>query len=197
MFGQLHHLAALGLPVPGSEARLLLADQVFTHFEREEDLSTLQSKLEEELGRLREILERATRNSVLIMNESFTSTTLQDAQFVGTQVLRQIIDRDIVCVCVTFVDELASLSDATVSMMSTVSPWTRRAARSRSSASPRTASPTRWRSPRSMASATSACVRGSRHEGLPDACRSRLRPRGAASRQRARVQSRTLSWTRC
>ena len=122
MFGQLHHLAALGLPVPGSEARLLLADQLFSHFEREENLSTLQSKFEEELGRLREILERATPNSILIMNESFTSTTLQDAQFVGTRVLRKIIDRDIVCVCVTFVDELASLSEATVSLMSTVSP---------------------------------------------------------------------------
>ncbi len=122
MCGQLHHLAALGLPVPGSEARLLLADQLFSHFEREEDVSTLQSKFEEELGRLREILERATPNSVLIMNESFTSTTLQDAQFVGTRVLRKIIDLDIVCVCVTFVDELASLSEATVSLMSTVSP---------------------------------------------------------------------------
>ena len=121
MFGQLHHLAALGLPVPGSDVRLLLADQLFAHFEREENLSTLQSKFEEELGRLREILERATPNSVLIMNESFTSTTLEDAVFVGTRVLAQIIDRDMVCVCVTFVDELASLSEATVSMMSTVS----------------------------------------------------------------------------
>ncbi len=121
MFGQLHHLAALGLPVPGSEARLFLPDQVFTHFEREEDLSTLRSKFEDELSRLREILQSATSDSILVMNESFTSTTLQDAAFVGTQVLRKIIDREMVCVCVTFVDELASLGEETVSMMSTVS----------------------------------------------------------------------------
>jgi DNA mismatch repair protein MutS len=37
-------------------------------------------------------------------------------------VLKQIIDRDLLCVYVTFVDELASLGETTVSMVSTVVP---------------------------------------------------------------------------
>jgi DNA mismatch repair protein MutS len=119
-FGQLHYLASLGLPVPGIDVRLFLPDRIFSHFEREEDIQTLRGKFEDELHRIHEILEWATGDSVLIMNESFGSTTLRDAQVVGAEVLRQIIELDALCVFVTFVDELARLGPSTVSMMSTV-----------------------------------------------------------------------------
>ncbi len=56
------------------------------------------------------------------MNESFGSTTLRDAVVVGTEVMRQILALDALGVFVTFVDELASLGEGTVSMMSTVVP---------------------------------------------------------------------------
>jgi hypothetical protein len=121
-FGQLHHLAGLGLPVPGSSARLFLPDRIFTHFEREEDIETLRGKFDDELVRVREILDQATSGSVIVMNESFNSTTLHDALFVGTEVIRQVLDLGCLAVYVTFVDEIASLSDATVSMVSQVVP---------------------------------------------------------------------------
>jgi len=122
MFGQLHHLASLGYPVPGRRARLSLPDRVFTHFEVEEDLATLRGKLEDELFRVHEILEQATGDSIIVMNESFTSTTLSDALLLGTEVIAEVAELGSLCVYVTFVDELASVSDATVSMVSTVLP---------------------------------------------------------------------------
>jgi hypothetical protein len=122
MAGQLHYLASLGLPVPAQRARLFLPDRVFTHFEREEDLATLRGKLADELVRIHEALESATGSSLLVMNESFSSTTLRDATFIGERILAQMTELGLLGLYVTFVDELASATPACVSMVGTVNP---------------------------------------------------------------------------
>jgi DNA mismatch repair protein MutS len=119
-FGQLHYLAAIGCPVPGSRARLMLCDQVLTHFEQQEDPAAGRGKLEDDLVRVHDLLEQATARSIVVMNESFSSTTFEDAAFLGAEVLERMIARDVLGVYVTFVDELSRLHESIVSVTSTV-----------------------------------------------------------------------------
>lgn len=121
-FGQMHYFANLGCTVPGRTARLHRFDRIFTHFEREEALTTLRGKLHDDLVRVHALLEAATADSIIIMNEIFNSTALKDASFLAQSVLRRIIARGAIAVCVTFMDELASLAPETVSLTSMVLP---------------------------------------------------------------------------
>jgi DNA mismatch repair protein MutS len=120
--GQLHYFGSLGCPVAGRAARIFLYDRLFTHFQREENPYALHGALEDSLIRTRDILVEATSSSIVILNEVFVSTTIRDALFLSEKVLAKLIELDLLCVCVTFLDELAFLSDQIVSVISTVLP---------------------------------------------------------------------------
>lgn len=102
------YLAALGCPVPGRAAQLFLCDRIFTHFEKEGNIQDLRGRPQDDRVRIRDILDRATSNYV--------------ATFLYRKVLERILQRDSLCVCVTFSDELSTLGEKTVSRVSTVDP---------------------------------------------------------------------------
>lgn len=121
MVGQLHHLFALGFPVPGKRARLPVPDRILTHFEARENPEDLRSKLESDLLRLKEMLDLATARSLLLLNEPLASAALEDARFIGRFLVERIQEKGSLAVLVTFLDELARLP-GTKSLVAEVDP---------------------------------------------------------------------------
>lgn len=121
MVGQLHYLAKLGVPVPGTQAKLLFCDNIYTHFPTREDVENLKSKLEGDLLKIRRILERATPRSLIVINEMLGSTSVADAAKIGRRIIGKIRALGSLCVFVTFVHELATL-EGVVSYVAQVDP---------------------------------------------------------------------------
>jgi DNA mismatch repair ATPase MutS len=117
--GQLVYFTALGCPVPARSACLPLPDRLFTNFERAEQATDPDGRLAEELVRIRDTLDAATADSVIILNESFSTTSTADAVRIGRDVLERIVGRGSIAVWVTFFYELADAGPATVSMVAT------------------------------------------------------------------------------
>ena len=120
--GQLHHLAAIGVLVPGSAAHVSLGDDVHTLFARAEDPTDLTGRLEAELTRARAILDELRPGAVVIMNESFSSTTADDALALNRALIGEMTRRGALCVVVTFLGELAADDPSTASVSAVMDP---------------------------------------------------------------------------
>lgn len=122
MLGQLHYLASLGVRVPGSSAILRPMDQIFTHFGETGQHGA--DNLREELLRLKDIIQHATEQSLILINEIFASVSHEDGLFLGNRMMEQLTEIGCMAVCVTFIEELALYGPQTVSMMSGIQPGT-------------------------------------------------------------------------
>lgn len=118
--GQTFYLAALGLPITGISANLSIVDRIFTMYEVEEESSNLNGKLKSELIRIKNIMDKMQENTLLIMNEVFASTSLEDGIVLGKNVIDMINEKNSKALFVTFIEELSSYNSTTVSMGSTV-----------------------------------------------------------------------------
>ena len=100
----------------------MIPDSIFTHFERQEDIQSLKSKLEDDLIRAKKIVEKATDRSVVIMNEVFSSAALLDMIDLSKRILKKLLEKDCMGIWVTFADELTRYSEKVVSMVAQVDP---------------------------------------------------------------------------
>jgi len=86
--GLVHILSQAGCYVPGRQALLSPLDQLFTHFPLEEKPESEAGRFGEETMRLRKIFEQVTRHSLVLLNESLSSTSFGESLYLAQDIMR-------------------------------------------------------------------------------------------------------------
>ena len=80
-------MCQLGLPVPAKEASISPVSGIFTHFPTGAEDTLDKGRLGEECARLREIFDEADENSLILLDESRSSTGAYEASFIAAEIL--------------------------------------------------------------------------------------------------------------
>jgi len=112
--GQAQLMMQCGMFVTANSFSSSLIDGLSTHFRREEDASMESGKFDEELGRMSEIVDHVTPNSLILFNESFASTNEREGSEIARQITSALIDHRVRLICVTHLYDLSqSFSEQT------------------------------------------------------------------------------------
>ena len=96
-----------GMFVPAESFCANVCDSLFTHYKREEDAAMKSGKLDEELGRMSDIVNRITSNSMLLFNESFAATNEREGSEIARQIVSALLEKRIKVFFVTHQYEFA------------------------------------------------------------------------------------------
>jgi len=96
-----------GLFVPAESFSSNVCEGLFTHYKREEDATMKSGKLDEELGRMSDIADRITSNSMILFNESFAATNEREGSEIARQIVCALLEKGIKVFFVTHLYEFA------------------------------------------------------------------------------------------
>lgn len=85
-----------------------IREGLFTHYRREEDASMESGKLDEELGRMSEIVDKLSPRSMMLFNESFAATNEREGSEIAAQITTALLERGVKVSFVTHLHEFAS-----------------------------------------------------------------------------------------
>ncbi len=106
-FGIAQVLLQCGMPVPAKEFCSRLFPRIHTHFTRKEDAMLSRGRLEEELRRMSDIITQISPDSLLLLNESFASTTEKEGSQIAYNVILPLYEKGIHVMMVTHLHEFA------------------------------------------------------------------------------------------
>ena len=101
----------LGMFVPADEAEISPVDGIFTHFPTGADDTIDKGRLGEECARLGEIFDNVTAESLVLLDESLSSTGSYEASYIASEVLAGLSRVGCHCIFSTHLHELAAEID--------------------------------------------------------------------------------------
>ena len=112
--GQLYLLAQSGISVPAARFAYDPADKVLTHFPADEDKTLDLGRLGEECRRFRDLFVRCTPRSLLLLNETFSTTSFEEGYYIAADAVRAVLGRDTRTIYNTHMHKLAQDLDTVI-----------------------------------------------------------------------------------
>lgn len=100
-------LAQGGIYVPADSFAFSPADNIFTHYPADENQTMDLGRLGEESKRFRELFEKATSRSLLLLNESFSTTSFEEGFYIARDVVRILLKLGVRTIFNTHMHKLA------------------------------------------------------------------------------------------
>ena len=112
--GQLFILAQSGIRVAAESFRYDPVDRVLTHFPADEDKTLDLGRLGEECRRFRELFVQTTADSLLLLNETFSTTSFEEGYFIAADAVRAILGKGSRTIYNTHMHKLAQDLDTVI-----------------------------------------------------------------------------------
>ena len=109
--GQLFVLAQGGLFVPAKSFRYVPCDCIYTHFPADEDKTMNLGRLGEECIRFKEMFSEATGRSLLLLNETFSTTSFEEGYYIARDSVKALLTRAVRTIYNTHMHKLGEDAD--------------------------------------------------------------------------------------
>ena len=93
--GQLFLLSQNGIYIPGISFKFSPVDMIYTHFPADEDKTLDLGRLGEECKRFKELFTSAGTQSLLLLNETFSTTSFEEGYYIARDSVKAILNKGI------------------------------------------------------------------------------------------------------
>lgn len=109
--GIMYVLAQGGISVPATNFSYKPSDNIFTHFPADEDKTLDLGRLGEECKRFKEDFSKCTKDSLYLLNETFSTTSFEEGYYIAKDAVRALLKKSVRAIYNTHMHKLGAEAD--------------------------------------------------------------------------------------